>query len=356
MNLHTTTHAFEFLTPAWLGGATPAERAEVRIATLRGHLRQWLRLLYPSQNLDEILLGRVAGVGRNTQTNSSRVVLQLEKTVQSGTTKNLVSYIGAKDNDAALRDPESYFLWPLRTQSRGVLLPGLSSEFILKIRWYPTLVNRGHGLQTDLSNALSALGLLGCIGTRATRGYGSLWEKDKNIASEQQLRDHLAFLPPSISVQLLDGMFDDGRKALAAGAKWMRSFRVGSATYGTTTGEAVNDHDVADPGQAARNSAQVYRHVLGMPLAQRFNRGRDNTTIMQSKYRHDGQDTDRYPSPLRIKVIRMQGKHRVLIVLLRDLLLSEETPITLTSRSERRTATLSHQLLNKMMRTGTSIH
>lgn len=355
MNLPTNAYHFEFLTPAWAGGASPAESAEVRIATLRGHLRQWLRLLYPGRHMDEEIFGRIAGEGRNAQAASSRVLLQLEKPVQSATTKNLVAYTAKRDEREALQDPESYFLWPLRTQSRGVLMPGTASEFTLRVRWYPSPANRINRPEQELGNAIKALGLLGNIGTRATRGYGSLWEKGRNFANEGELRDALAFLPASIHVRLLDGTFDDGRKALAAAARWMRSYRVGSTTYGTTTPEAVNDHDVADPAQAALAQAVVYRHALGMPLSQRFNRGRDNTSTVQSKHRHDGSETDRYPSPMRIKIIRMGGKHRMLIVLLRDFLLPEGTRITLTNRPSR-TAELRHDLLNRMMASGTQIH
>lgn len=354
MNLPTSTHTFEFLTPAWLGGANPSEVAEVRVATLRGHLRQWLRLLYPGRQLDEEIFGRIAGEGRNAQAAASRVLLQLEKAVQSSVSKNLVGYTGKRDERDALQDPESYFLWPLRTQSRGVLMPGAPSEFTLRVRWYPCPVNRGNRPEAELNNALQALWLLGCIGTRATRGYGSLWEKGRDFTSVEELRETLSFLSGTINVRLLDGLFDDGRKALAAAARWMRSYRVGSANYGTTIPEAVNDHDVADPAQTARLQAVVYRHALGMPLAQRFNRGRDNTHTIQSKHRHDGSETDRYPSPLRIKVIRMGGRCRVLVVLLRDLLLPAGTCITLTNRPAR-TAELRHDLLNQMMTSGTQV-
>lgn len=350
MNLPSSIHHFEFLTPAWLGGASPAEYAEVRVATLRGHLRQWLRLLYPDRNLDEELFGRIAGEGRNAHAASSRVLLQLEKPVQNSTAKNLVGYIGRED---ALQDPESYFLWPLRTQSRGVLMPGNASDFTLRVRWFPTPTNSNTKLETELQHAIRAMSLLGNIGTRASRGYGSLWEKNKTLANTDALREALVFLPPSISVRLLDGDYSNGRQALAAAAKWMRSFRVGSANHGITTPEAVNDHDVADPARNSFANAVVYRHALGMPLAQRFNRGKNNTSTITSKYRHGGMETDRYPSPLRFKVIRLDGSYRVLVILFRDLVLPEGTPISL---SNRRSATLSHKLLNQMASQGTAVH
>jgi len=355
MMLDPTTHQFEFLTPAWTGGATPSASAEVRVATLRGHLRQWLRILYPGAGRDAAIFGSMAGDGGNTAAVASKVLLQLAKPVQSFATKNLVSYTGAGNEQDALLHPESYFLWPLRTQSRGVLLPGASSDFILRVRWFPMRDPSAADLRRDFGNAVRAFSLLGCIGTRATRGYGSVWEKGKNFDDVEQLQAALQFLPATVKVRLLDGEFNEGRKALAAAARWMRSYRVGSATFGTTTPEAVNDHDVADPAQAARTTATVYRHALGMPLSQRFNRGHHNTQNIQSSHRYDGAKSDRYPSPLRIKVVRMAGNFRVLVVLLHSLLLPAGTRISLSNHPARR-AVLSHDLLNRMMRSGTDIH
>jgi CRISPR/Cas system CMR-associated protein Cmr1 (group 7 of RAMP superfamily) len=354
MKLEPINHHLEILTPAWLGGASPSVSAEVRGATIRGHLRQWLRILHPDAAYDEAIFGRMAGEGHNAAAASSRVVLHLTKPAHSQVTKNLASYLGVNDERDALHHPESYFLWPLRTQSRGVLLPGASSEFTLTVRWFPTPANRNQNLLPIFAGGLRAFMLLGCIGTRATRGYGSVWEKGRNIKDVAHLQQELSFLPPSVSVLLLDGEFDDGRKALAAAASWMRSYRVGSHRFGNTVDEAVNDHNVADPEQTAHAQARVYRQVLGMPLAQRFNRGRDNTVTITSKHRHDGAETDRYPSPMRIKVIRMGRKFRVLVVLLRPLLLPERTRIFLSNRPTR-TAELSHQLLDRMMKSGTHI-
>ena len=89
-----------------------------------------------------------------------------------------------------------------------------------------------------------------------------------------------------------------------------------------------------------------------MPLTQRFKRGQEVTNV-QSKYRNAGVETDRYPSPVRIKIIKLGGKCRVLIVILRRLLLKEGTDIYLSTR---RTAKLSHDLIRVISAEGTAIH
>lgn len=359
MILDSKPYDFELLTPAWTGGATPAEAAEVRIASIRGQVRQWLRLLYPGESADAEIFGRIAGEGREAQAAASRVLFQLTRPVQSSISKDLVGYTAKRNVDEAIRDPESYFLWPLRTQSRGVLMPGSASNFTLIVRWYPTPRNQTQPLRDRLDCAMRAFSILGAIGTRASRGYGGVWAKGRSFANQAELTEALVFLPDTVGIRLLEGDFDDYRQALSAAARWMRSFRVGSQTYGATTPEAENDHDVADPAQARQNNAIVYRHVLGMPLAQRFNRGQNNTTTTQAKHRYDNQPTDRYPSPLRIKIIRMGGKMRILIVLLRGLLLPEGTEVTLSNGRApgfgNRSARMSHQLLNLMMESGSHI-
>lgn len=345
MTLNHYSQTFELLTPAWAGGATPELSAEIRVPTIRGHLRQWLRLLHPNQNLDDAIFGSVAEGG----VRSSRVQLRLQAPVVSADTKDFVTY-----SQRGLED-EGYFLWPLRPgKKRGVIMPGPASKFTLHTRWYPLPGNPSVEHQQALNNAQTAFSLLGSMGTRSTRGYGSIWNTSHSFQNESDLPQTLSFLPTNITVRLLEGSFDDGRKALAAAARWMRSLRVGSDTYGASTDEGRYDHDVADPAQTPRGNAVVYRQALGMPLAQRFRRNGD-TTVVQSKYRiqPNAPDNDRYPSPVRVKVIKLGGKYRVLIVILRSLLLPAGTAINL---SNHRTAILSHDLITKIASEGTAIH
>ena len=351
MKLTQETHTFELLTPAWAGGATPEASAEIRVSTLRGHLRLWLRLLYPDQQLDEAIFGSVAdGNGAS----ASLVQLRLVKAVTTAQAHDLASYTGLSEKDA-VHHPEGYFLWPLRTQKRGVLMSGSASSFAVEVRWFPrpgSAPARREDRPTALKNAITAFSILGTFGTRATRGYGSVWKPELVFASAANLSSALAFLPADITVRMHDGEYDSGRQALAAAANWMRGHRVGSARFGAVSDAGENDHDVADPMQPAQPNARLQRHALGMPLTQRFRRGLDVTNV-QSRYRNAGVDTDRYPSPVRIKIIKLAGRYRVVIVILRRLLLKEGTDIYL---SNRRTAKLSHDLIRIIATEGMAIH
>jgi hypothetical protein len=285
------------------------------------------------------------------------VQLRLESPVTSTQALDLAAYTGLPERDA-VQHPEGYFLWPLRTQRRGVILPGPTSRFALETRWYPLPGNPTSTHREALAQALTAFSILGTIGTRATRGYGSVWDPSHAFESPDDLSQALDYLPSSITVRILEGNFDDGRQALAAAARWMRSLRIGSDSYGASTPEGRNDHDVADPGQREARDSVVFRQALGMPLAQRFRRDGD-TQIIQSKYRTaaNAPDNDRYPSPVRVKVIRLCAQYRVLIIILHDLLLPAGTQIVLTGRDRfRRTVRLDHSLLTRIAGAGVSIH
>jgi CRISPR/Cas system CMR-associated protein Cmr1 (group 7 of RAMP superfamily) len=353
-----TTHCFELLTPAWTGGAEPSELAEIRVSTIRGHLRQWLRLLYPREHLDEQIMGSAASV---QDSRSSRVLLRLAAPVLSREALDLKAYTGATRHNEELQHPEAYFLWPLgvkkdgQPNKRGMLREG--GCFNLEVRWYPQPGNPSALQRAAFEQALAAFGILGTIGTRSTRGYGSIWPISASFESESNLSETLATLPGSIVVRMLEGKFADGRKALAEAAKWMRSLRVGSQRFGTTTDEGRNDHDVADPASAPPGEGRVFRQALGMPLAQRFKRNNE-TTVVSSKFVLNGPPSDRYPSPVRIKIARIGGCHRVLVVIFKDLLLKDGTEIRLGGKPpyRQRSAMLDNGLIRKIARCGISVH
>jgi len=366
MKLKSQPITLELLTPCFAGGASPSETAEVRVPTLRGQLRAWLRLLFPEQAIDDIIFGQA----QRAPVRASRVLLRLVSEESRKVSQNLLDYIGARDERDAMQKAESYFLWPLcpqpgSEQKRGVLLPpgpDRNARFTFALIWLPPFAKEVAALQPNLDAAVRAFSLLGTFGTRATRGYGSVWNPDDKFANVEALKTALSFLPSSVQVRLLGSEFITGRDALAGAARWMRSIRVGSTGFGAPTEWGENDHDVADPARVQSQNAVVYRHALGMPLAQRFRRGNETTTVT-AKYSQSnlaggsGPTTDRYPSPVRIKICRLAGKYRVLVVILRGLLLPENTKIRLSAKGGySREALLSHDLVQHITKQGEAAH
>ena len=307
MNLHSQSISLEILTPAWSTGANQ-QQAEVRVPTIRGQLRFWLRVLFPGRNLDDTLFGRADARG----TQASCISLRLRSWQGRASVQNLEDYT-AKTGDDALHDPEAYFLWPLRPtrdsqQKRGVIHPPATAPtatFDLELAWFPPTLNRRAELDGPLQQAVKAFSLLGSFGTRSTRGYGSVWPKGADYANPATLVHELQFLPASVSVRLLPAAGSSGRAALAEAAKWFRRLRLGTSRFGGTPSQwGRNDHDVAqNPGQ----DGFLHRPALGLPLAQNYRSG----PRLQIKYRWRDPDNgreawnDRYPSPVRFKVVRI---------------------------------------------------
>jgi hypothetical protein len=333
------------LTPCWAGGADPAETAEIRVPSIRGQLRWWLRALFPNANADTQILGRADDSG----VRASAVSIVVKDVHARVLQQNLEDYTGCQGN-AALQNPEAYFLWPLRPtrqspQRRGVLMPlprHPVASFTLEWSWLPPFFAQAPQWQPRFEQALQAWSLLGTLGTRATRGYGSLWDASGNFNTPDDFAQALAFLPDHIQVRLLDGEFADGRQALAAAANWFRGLRLGSARYGGRPSRwGQNDHDVA-LGHGGRD-AKVYRPALGLPLVQRFHRGPTvSTTLPNSPV------PDRYPSPVHLKVVLLGGHYRVVLVVFARYLLQEGTELEVGHRRVR----LSLELVDHIRNTG----
>lgn len=355
MKLHPIRISMELLTPTWAAGADQ-QQAEIRIPTLRGQLRFWLRQLFPSQGLDNAIFG----TADSHSPRASLVALRLVSPPAIGKAQNLDDYTG-KSGNAALQDPEAYFLWPLRptkvsSQKRGVIYPS-SSGFIFELLWLPPGLPHRSRLQPKLQQALDAFCFLGSFGTRSTRGYGSVWPKGLNPPDIATLAHKLTFLPKTIAVRLLPGSAPSGREALAGAAKWVRSLRLGTSRFGGTPSRwGENDHDVA-PKPVPQDV--LYRPALGLPLVQNFR----SHLRLQTKYLWLDPDNkqeswnDRYPSPVRFKVARIGGQYRVLLVIFRDQLLPEGTRLRIEGGIQsHREVRLSNALVEEMARTGEVVH
>jgi hypothetical protein len=223
--------------------------------------------------------------------------------------------------------------------------------------WLPPALNRRAELDGSLQQALKAFSILGSFGTRSTRGYGSVWPAGADFASPADLARELDFLPASVSVRLLPAVAPTGRGALAEAAKWFRRLRLGTSRFGGTPSKwGKNDHDVApNPGP----QQVLYRPALGLPLAQNYRNG----PRLQTKYRwrdsDSGRETwsDRYPSPVRFKVVRVGGRYRTAIILLRDQLLPDDTRLRVEERGHTvGEVRLSHELFDEIAAHGEELH
>lgn len=149
-------YELDFITPAFLAGADQGV-AELRVASIRGALRWWFRVLGGTKEEETEVFG-----GVHDGTTRSRVIVRTE-VVQRGGDWELPTF--------SPNDPSSY-VWHFakesgkgkRWASAGVLSPGT--------RWRLSILQRGACSQ-KFEEALKCFLVFGSLGLRATRGLGA---------------------------------------------------------------------------------------------------------------------------------------------------------------------------------------
>jgi CRISPR type III-B/RAMP module RAMP protein Cmr1 len=178
-----------FLTPAFLAGADQAGPPELRIPSLRGALRHWLRAIDPAwSHREHLLFGDTRRQGAVLIQAEPMVAphpivwdahrRSIDRTFQVGRgkdAKNGVKYLGYT---LSLGGNERRQAWPAGTVfSLRFTLPDRTVLLPRKDRDAPA-GGAGLNLSTNdvqaLLGAIWALGNLGALGTRARRGFGSL--------------------------------------------------------------------------------------------------------------------------------------------------------------------------------------
>lgn len=284
---------FRFLTPALLAGADQ-KSAEMRASSIRGALRWWMNALGYDKDCINDLFGTAAGeTGRR-----SRVI------VRDTTTNNPpVKLQSAKDIIGSRYD---YFLWPLgKTENaRGVIQAGATASFSVFLR---------SGESEDLEKGLKAFLLLGSLGSRSRRCYGSIWPVRVTIdghewkipASLSEFKTVLESVRCK-STYMIVNVVDKGfikktahsysyKEAIDSCSSFLKKYRCGSKKSGCDPLEwGINDHNANFKEYAVD---KVYRPVLGLPLVQTY-----TSTYPRRKVEAKIHGLERLASPLHFKV------------------------------------------------------
>ncbi len=330
---------FEFVTPCIMAGADQ-RKAEFRIPSVRGQLIWWLWSLGYG---DATIAGIFGGQDEKGQPVSSAYVVR----DRSGEIKWSV-----KDGRDVCGNQYDYFLWPMRgtrnnpdAGKRGVIEPGQQAAFDISYRY-----RRG---ALDLpGEVVKACLLLGSMGTRSRRCYGSIWpvsveidgEKwpvPRNIAEFKTALDEI--LDKDAGCRVLSLSKSPREYALSAVndcAKFLKSFRCGSAKSGKPSKWGKSDHDL---NFLREENAEIFRPAIGLPLTQRYS-GRDRMTVEASV---DG--IDRFASPVHFKVVRLEDGYYPIVIFFRNDQLDEGTTVRLQGGRGPRQAALNNDLFIEMM-------
>jgi len=336
----------KLVTPCISSGADQ-KAGEIRSASLRGVLHFWFRVLGGTLPEEQAIFGRI---GAQDQIRKSAINVRVKTPSELRTT--------VKDGKALTGREIDYFLWPLKDQrhtpgsgQRGIVEQGQEFDLILNY----TRIKDGGELPV---NVLKTALLLGSLGSRSRRCYGSLWPESISADGEEWkpsetmggFKEQLHELLVGTNITLCCwGSATSWKDAVDLASDIFKKFRCGSPKSGTPTEWGQNDHDVPLHG-----SGELYRPVFGLPLTQLYSQ-HGNWQTFESK-----KNNDRWGSPLHLKIIPLDGKYHVLAIFLNDYVLTEGTPLTVKGKNKGQIigsarATLSHDLWRELKTVGEPI-
>lgn len=306
---------FRFVTPALLAGADQ-KSAEIRAASIRGALRWWMNAL----NFDKEVINDLFGSAAGNRGQRSRVIVR-------DTTPNTppVKLQTAQDITGSRSD---YFLWPFEKKARGVIPAGFTASFSVIMR-----PGKSSEDSPVLENVLKAFLLLGSLGSRSRRCYGSIWPKHVEIdgvpwkipATEDELKRELSCIfdeCANMEIDAISGKFLDYKTAINCCIDFLKKYRAGSTKSGEDPSEwGKNDHDAG-----LQKHGCVYRPVLGLPLIQSYSKAPKVISKIKGY--------DRLASPVHFKVIPLNGLFVPIVFFCYSMLPEDETEVILEQNKE----------------------
>ncbi len=320
---------FEIVTPCLLGGADQ-ETAELRAPSIRGALRHWFRLLREekmgAEELRDAEWSIFGGIGHSqddvrASALSVRVLPEGRLNTRPMATKEL----------SGTGSPFDYLAWPFNREkgnARGAIQPGQRAILRLGRRPY-------EGAGEMPWDAMKAFLLLGALGTRSRRGYGSIWPLETTIAGEPwNIPLDLAALKSELSELLARAAVRvfalrpqaDWRRAVQQCLLFLRAFRCGKQ-FGDAAPSKWGLHDHNLP--FGEGDGLIFRPAVALPYSQRYSRNRENNFSIQ--YR----GAKRWASPCMFKVAHLANKFVPLVVLSLRRVIPENASLDVQGRSVR---------------------
>ncbi|MFH1897526.1 MAG: type III-B CRISPR module RAMP protein Cmr1 [Candidatus Desantisbacteria bacterium] len=157
------TVTLKTVTPLFLGGAEPNERAEIRAASIKGAMRFWYRAIDPEYKINE---PKIFG---STEQGQARFIIRI-------ISQNILK--GIRDEENWNRKKIAYLGFGLINKGKNTR-PYIKSdnEFTIEIIFKPKIKNDE---RLAVEKSLWALLMFGGLGARSRKGFGSLMVTDIN--------------------------------------------------------------------------------------------------------------------------------------------------------------------------------
>lgn len=208
MTERTKDYNIELLTPCFCHGEDSRNNPEIRVASIRGQIREWRRM-------------RNAEVGDRQLSSDERIENSVSQ-VWGGSCHTWNARKSKSESTMIASRVALELDWELATHlAKKPLLPHKKSpqreavfgkeEFMLKLR---RLVGCTDTLWAEAKRDVQTWLLLGCLGQRANRAAGSVWRRDWRFASIEDFRKQLLSvqIPQNWDVRVCDQAFDDAEE------------------------------------------------------------------------------------------------------------------------------------------------
>ena len=322
---------FRIVTPMILSGAKQ-EKAEMRAPSIRGALRFWFRTLGGSPEGEKKVFG---GIGKNDEGGASSIIVRVKTSPQTKSNQKM--------EDVPTAERFDYLLWPLRNpqNARGVISDGQDVEIEILSR----RVKDGAPLD---ERVVKALLLLGALGTRSRRAYGSIypisaifdgveWDFPKTL---DEFKAEITKLMTNVNCKILNlPSANSAKEAIQACSSALKRFRCGKddERFGQKASKwGRKDHDLMMSG----GGGEIYRAAVALPHQTKY-------------YNAEINGFDRLASPVIFKIALLDNRYVPIVVFLKDYFIEEGANVRLRPKDRRgqpKTVTLSHDLLDEMMR------
>ena len=342
---------FSPVTPIFMGGAEPNERAEMRLASIKGLLRFWYRAVDPEYRTHEGTI--FGGIGKGLGQASFLLSCPAWLTDDTAWLPDTDLRLFDRGHGPSTRNGLRYIGYSLRlgqNDRKSIRASGIPGRPAPTVRvdhhWRPG--PRSERAAKALVASWWLLCTLGGLGSRCRRGLGSVsldrWSGEDDLTSQlplpsgakdlaewrQRVADGLRVIlrewfpgprsgtpshsrfPDSPEIRVAESGGDpwNWKQALERGGRLLQDFRVRSAP------------DYADvktwllapvPGPPLMKAPE--RAAFGLPLTWRYSKVRATASVLGWSATH-GKALDRMASPLWLRVAKVGGGHYPLFLLL----------------------------------------
>ena len=171
--MSTERYEIELLTDTLCHGVEPRSIAELRVPSIRGQLRRWHTILWGKNSTDECW-GAVAN-GKEDAASASKVVIRIE----APEIKNI-----------------QVDILPHKKDRREFRIPGIrrDASFSMFVTFRYLSPDNADAIKEKVRSSIRMWLMLGTLGQRGSRAFGSVWDKSFRYATPSEFMDDVSAL------------------------------------------------------------------------------------------------------------------------------------------------------------------